>query len=1616
MSAPTRHGHPFLDYSRTMARHARRALFLAAVTSLLFSVCVRAGPLYDELMTEFSRHEHRLPGSPEFESSITKLESALRAAGLAPRRQTFNTLVPVAREIRFTVGGREIGPLHALAPNGVALVTTGGRVLAGPVVYAGSGDLASIKHLPIPGAIVILDLGSRHMLDVFSLGAKAVILVGIDSAAPHAAAASQWDLWRQFTEVPIHLPRYFIDRADAAPLGLAARDTPRVLAAEGSLASTAAWEDRVATNLWVELAGEPGATFALGREETLVLHATLDTFGIVPTRSPQLRDAANCALLAEVVVELARQPRRRSIVAFFGGSYYQLQEAVRYFYYAVNKAERGPRNFDPLDEREASLRAQLATIAARLDLLAQPDFLRRDHPEAFHVLQIFRRDIENRVNDLNFSLYHLQRRAAGSDFAATASERATLTAEKNALNRLRPQLNRREISSDSQPTFLQLVGAYTSALEREGADAARMLGHLATHRELAARFAGRAIVAHLGFHFASAQAPWFFNAVGADDDVIRERAFVGLFLKQLQTLGQIYATVERPEWQPARLYAPALTGAFEPEYLSTPRWRFLASAPASAAGVTAFQLTTVGDALAHDDLPLRAAPDLAPLRPQLAEFIAALGRVPELSIRPATTVQLIDPRATGIQRGNRIDGYRLTRLATGTTNIEGPLAHGIVAIGGQSERFGKIAGISRLALSRSTAEGALFVPGLRKHHSTNPANLNGHLFDATGRLTAVGYERFQLQEQTFSVWGNGFFVPFRPDNYDRSLKPLVLHGRNNASFAQERVWQAGDNHLAIYASEDRPVKISVGGLLLLNADEREPFGRGLPLGDGTLHSLDTVHRAAEDYFALNRARLQALRSRNFFDPGLERLHATAEEHVTRARVARREPDLERARAHEVMATAVGERAYGPIKDVVGDMVVAVVLLLILAVPFAFCLERLLCGFATIYRQLAGFGGFFLLTFAALYFTHPAFALANAPIVILLAFVILLLATTVMWLVLSRFRHEVMALQGLASRTHDASHGGGGLLVSVVIGIGGMRNRPLKTALTASTIVLLTFTILVFSSFGGQLGVNSTLIGGGDKIERIEVHRSDLLQLLDPHVDALRTLYRDRYDVAVRSAVIDDPNRSQERPENLLYNLRTQRTARLQTALGLERAEVAARPDLRALLDGDALARRVEGRPALFLPAQIVAALEARVGDPLTLRGLPFHFAGEFNAAALSRIVNLGETRLVPPNYALSLPPQSKDTKDYEVEQALASLDATTFVFSETSQLAVGETSAIAPLGRPQGAYHAVTLFPKSAFDLRRDAAAIALSFQGPVFAQTSEGAYRFIYSKALRASGLGDVLLPLALGGLIIFSSLLGSIVDREREIATYSALGLAPIDVGALFFAESGVFAVIGGMGGYLLGQAVSKLMLAGSRVWGFEPLAINFSSLSSIYTILLVMGVVFVSTIYPARKAGKLASPGVARKWKMPKPQGNRMRFVFPFTVSSRDIGGILAFLREHFDHHRDASLGNFAARDVRVSATPEGTASLEADVSLAPFDLGVFQKFRLTSQPSDIAGIDEVVVELQRLSGPPTSWRRSNKRFIAELREQFLVWRSLPVETMEHYRAHSENEIPATPASAP
>jgi hypothetical protein len=252
---------------------------------------------------------------------------------------------------------------------------------------------------------------------------------------------------------------------------------------------------------------------------------------------------------------------------------------------------------------------------------------------------------------------------------------------------------------------------------------------------------------------------------------------------------------------------------------------------------------------------------------------------------------------------------------------------------------------------------------------------------------------------------------------------------------------------------------------------------------------------------------------------------------------------------------------------------------------------------------------------------------------------------------------------------------------------------------------------------------------------------------------------------------------------------------------------------------------------------------------------------------------------------------------------------------------------------------------------------------------------------------------------------MMGAVYERLREIGIYSSIGLAPTHVGALFMAEAAVFAIVGAVAGYLLGQGVAYVRYS-TGILG--EITLNYSSLSAIYSTLLVMATVVLSTLYPAKKAADMAVPDVTRRWTFPDPAGDVWQFDFPFTVGAAETLGLFTYLWRVFESYGETSIGAFYGEGAKLSARETGGVPeyvLDAKCWLKPYDLGISQMCEFRAVPADERGIYGIAVKIVRLSGDVASWRRMNRGFLNVLRKQFLIWRTLTPGERDDYRTEGE-----------
>ena len=275
--------------------------------------------------------------------------------------------------------------------------------------------------------------------------------------------------------------------------------------------------------------------------------------------------------------------------------------------------------------------------------------------------------------------------------------------------------------------------------------------------------------------------------------------------------------------------------------------------------------------------------------------------------------------------------------------------------------------------------------------------------------------------------------------------------------------------------------------------------------------------------------------------------------------------------------------------------------------------------------------------------------------------------------------------------------------------------------------------------------------------------------------------------------------------------------------------------------------------------------------------------------------------------------------------------------------------------------------------------------------------------------------MPMLIAALIVLNTMLGSVYERVREIGVYSSVGLAPVHISTLFLAESAVFANMGAVGGYLLGQTLCKVMFTHwpEALAGFS---LNYSSLSAVGSTMIVMIVVLLSTYYPAKKASQMSVPGVARKWSVPEPVGDLLSVELPFTLRAGDAKPMSAFLAEFFDAHVDYAGGDFTSTEPELTEGEDGESfSLRFRVWLAPFDLGVSQWVCLVLCPSGEEDLWSIAAKMEREGGDIRSWVRTNWYFLNDLRKQLLIWRVVGSRQKKEYEEAANRRMKAATTSS-
>ncbi len=687
----------------------------------------------------------------------------------------------------------------------------------------------------------------------------------------------------------------------------------------------------------------------------------------------------------------------------------------------------------------------------------------------------------------------------------------------------------------------------------------------------------------------------------------------------------------------------------------------------------------------------------------------------------------------------------------------------------------------------------------------------------------------------------------------------------------------------------------------------------------------------------------------------------------------------------LMAWGFSSKAYQSSLSVVRDAVTSIILVFALAIPFILLFSSLVYNLSSGFRSVALTLAVALSVALLLTVFHPGFGLAvNVPAIFIGTLIVALVIPVMFFLFsnfstgLSRLRREVLGAHFLERSGFDVSFS------AVSIGIGNLKKRKFRTVLTMLCIVIISFSLSSLTSVTEIRALRVTPTPTEVTYNGVLLRTANFVPLNRKLIDLVstyisgKTLYAPRYWVYLPSTPGEGTAGtiviSSEKSKALIY-----------AAVGISPVELKAsfKQVEKILLEGSMF--KEEEVFSALLPNSLAESLKVKTGEYVWVNGFRLRVAGILNTTAILAYVkdSDGFVDVLPMDtYILS--------NERTPPRAEAALSPGSVIFVPAGLVELIPEACLTSVFIPADGMVFEELYEKcgevfSAFEGLN----IYLTYNGTV--------YRFSKENVISLFGFQFILIPMIIAGLITMSTILGGVMERIREGYIYSSLGLAPVQVGLMFFGENIIYAIVGSMTGYLGGISASYL----TRKIGLINLPVNYTSSFVMIAVGLVIVLVLAASLYPFYRVSVTVTPSLERKWRLQtKPKGDSWDIPIPFRIKEDDrAAGMAVFLHEYLWNKRIERAGVFSIENVEVSKIESGIG-IKSRVWLAPFEQNIKQDMNIVILKSKTEQNFLILMNLTRVSGPYDSWVRFNYPFIDEIRKQMLIWNVLNPEEREKY----------------
>jgi cell division protein FtsX len=1521
-------------------------------------------------------------------------------------------LVPTLLHHKSTLTVLSSGQIVDVDPifgNAISPGTIASPGIEAPLVYVGRGELSALSGKKIEGTIVLMELDSgKNWLNAASLGAKALIYIDREDS-------TKGFFEEKFELTPISFPRFRIQLDKAEKLfgeikNLNGNSTLEII----RLVSDTRWENVTAKNIYCVVEGSHQEL----KDELVIVEAFYDSTSYVLGVSPGADEAVGIATLLDYARNLKNNPPERSVMLVATSGHAQTLAGMREMIWSIrarSKLQRdmqrdmkktidGSRKMIDVLHRASIQNSSLVVqgLEGADDVLkeALSDRIKTEVDQLARHLMLLRmekKDLsdEGLIQKLADRRFRLRQIGWRADFNKLTNE------EIEEINFLIP------------PAIKDLEAILEDAIIQE-----KMLKSTQSFRSTVTSMELAAVISlHLSSHGNGVGAfnqGWLFPlrprinrvpAYAVINDVLQQWA-----------INSEYAALYHDTLRPSRLRS------WDSYFLDQPQ---LGGEVSAIAGFHGFTLATVNDARpmwgTPQDTIEKVNFEYAFQQSQIVSgLIGAITRAPVLhnGEYPRDGFSTVSGRAKFLRHGELFPD----QPAPGTTLLcfQGPARfYAIVDARGDFQLRG-IAD-SKNSYHKVIIEGYKFEPE------------TGEVIWAIDK-PGTGKNAYRVKMQRpymetdlilFSCKQTTIFNLLEPRTFAYMTRIQLIDGRREAEPTRywfSRIDTRSSTIASIYLEPGTPLKLILSDsllrkkLILINADQAAPEGVGYVVDDWPF-----IHRTgfmvARDMWNLLEPRIMNLENHGIVDEKIRELQKEGMEAFNLAEASLAKYEYENFKEASARSWALAARVYDQVEKTQKDVLFGVLFYIALFVPFAFCMERLIFSYSNIYKRLIAFLSILIILVGLIYQVHPAFQLAYSPMVVILAFFIIGLSFMVSLIIFFRFEDEMIQLQKAAWRGQGAEMSRWkAFMAAFFLGVSNLRRRRIRTILTCITLVILTFTIMSFTSVKSSRHHARLHYQPESRYTGFLLKNVNWQSLPPEALGIIRNSFKDK-GVAVPRVWLEseDLTRAERIPVT-----RGEKTFESSGMIGLSVAEQQV-SGIDDILAGGRWFREDE-RHVVLIPVRMAQNLGIDPKQPdeteVRLWGKPFKVIGTFSGDALNRRTDLDGEPLTP----VVFPRESAVVELTEVEMDAMESGEDVRAFQSLYNHISGDLTLIIPyqtLLASGGQLKAVAIKYHSEEDIRHMAMSLVDRFGLTLFSGEADGTYIYNASDTLSYSGVPNILIPLIISIFIVLNTMIGSVYERKREIGIYTSVGLAPSHVAFLFVAESLAFAVLSVVMGYLMAQTLAGIF-AGTWLW--SGITVNYSSLAGVAAMFLVILVVLISVVYPSRVAANIAIPDVNRSWKLPEARGNSLEVNFPFLMNYQEHRSIGGFIYDYFNSHKDVSHGIFSTGNIDfgfVCPIPQRLAKKRSDcrnnnhccqascmdiktkVWLAPFDFGIMQQVETQFCPSvEEKGYLEIKVTLTRESGESNAWRRINKGFLHAFRKQLLLWRSLDDEEKKHY----------------